>query len=396
MNAPLRWYLTGTALFLVPGGIQTVLFPWLVAVYLNETATRVGLAQMAAQLPMLVLILWGGWLGDRVDQRRLLITLTATLALLPLVIAVLYTAGHFSYFMLLCWALTGGTFAAFVQPARDALLNRVAGRDIQRVVTLTVGIQFGVQIIGFGLGSTADVIGPPILLCIMSLFLLASAAATARIPKQAPRPKQTRQNPLRAIAEGIKLAWQDEAIKPAIMQTFSVGIFFAGAYLVLLPLMVRDLYGGGSPPIAGAFAANMLGTVVTIFFLMQFGQITRPGRALIVGSAISALVLSVLNWELPLWLFYFVIFLWGACGGISMTMSRTIVQQAAIESHRARVMSVYSLGMMGGMPIGSFTLGLTADWIGLRNAVWVPVVGMLAILIYLRLRTKLWHVQSKL
>ena len=59
-------------------------------------------------------------------------------------------------------------------------------------------------------------------------------------------------------------------------------------------------------------------------------------------------------------------------------------------------MSVYSLGMMGGMPIGSFTLGLTADWIGLRNAVWVPVVGMLAILIYLRLRTKLWHVQSKL
>ncbi|MCH1550602.1 MAG: MFS transporter, partial [Pseudomonadales bacterium] len=376
MNAPLRWYLTGTALFLVPGGIQTVLFPWLVAVYLNETATRVGLAQMAAQLPMLVLILWGGWLGDRVDQRRLLITLTATLALLPLVIAVLYTAGHFSYFMLLCWALTGGTFAAFVQPARDALLNRVAGRDIQRVVTLTVGIQFGVQIIGFGLGSTADVIGPPILLCIMSLFLLASAAATARIPKQAPRPKQTRQNPLRAIAEGIKLAWQDEAIKPAIMQTFSVGIFFAGAYLVLLPLMVRDLYGGGSTAIAGAFAANMLGTVVTIFFLMQFGQITRPGRALIVGSAISALVLSVLNWELPLWLFYFVIFLWGACGGISMTMSRTIVQQAAIESHRARVMSVYSLGMMGGMPIGSFTLGLTADWIGLRNAVWVPVVGM--------------------
>ena len=396
MNAPLRWYLTGTALFLVPGGIQTVLFPWLVAVYLNETATRVGLAQMAAQLPMLVLILWGGWLGDRVDQRRLLITLTATLALLPLVIAVLYTAGHFSYFMLLCWALTGGTFAAFVQPARDALLNRVAGRDIQRVVTLTVGIQFGVQIIGFGLGSTADVIGPPILLCIMSLFLLASAAATARIPKQAPRPKQTRQNPLRAIAEGIKLAWQDEAIKPAIMQTFSVGIFFAGAYLVLLPLMVRDLYGGGSTAIAGAFAANMLGTVVTIFFLMQFGQITRPGRALIVGSAISALVLSVLNWELPLWLFYFVIFLWGACGGISMTMSRTIVQQAAIESHRARVMSVYSLGMMGGMPIGSFTLGLTADWIGLRNAVWVPVVGMLAILIYLRLRTKLWHLQSKL
>ena len=56
MKLPLRWYLTGTALFLIPGGIQIVLFPWLVAVYLHESPTRVGLAQMAAQLPMLLLI----------------------------------------------------------------------------------------------------------------------------------------------------------------------------------------------------------------------------------------------------------------------------------------------------------------------------------------------------
>lgn len=77
-----------------------------------------------------------------------------------------------------------------------------------------------------------------------------------------------------------------------------------------------------------------------------------------------------------------------------MTMSRTIVQEAAIASHRARVMSVYSLGMMGGMPIGSFTLGVVTEWVGVRNAVLVPVAGMLIILIYLRLKTNLWHVHS--
>ena len=32
MTAGLRWYLTSTACFLVPGGIQMVLFPWLVEV----------------------------------------------------------------------------------------------------------------------------------------------------------------------------------------------------------------------------------------------------------------------------------------------------------------------------------------------------------------------------
>jgi len=396
MSPSLRWYLTGTALFLIPGGTQIVLYPWLVAVYLNESPTRVGMAQMASQLPMLLFILWGGWLGDRVDQRSILIRLNAAMAVPPLVVAGLFSFEYFNYTVLFCWALVGGTFAAFVQPARDALLNRVAGRDIQRVVTLTVGVQFGVQIFGFMLGSTADVIGPPTLLITMAGFMLAASFATSLIPKLPPVTKPKPQAPLAAIAEGIRLAWQNDSIRPTIWQTFSVGIFFAGAYMVLLPLMVRDLYDGGSAAIAGTFAANMLGTVVTVFVMMRVGRITRPGRALLVGALVSSGVLSLLMLELPQWLFYVVIFMWGCCGGISMTMSRTIVQEAAIESHRARVMSVYSLGMMGGMPIGSFTLGVVIDWVGTRNAVLVPVLGMLTILIYLRLRTRLWYVQSAL
>ncbi len=396
MNHALKWYLSGTALFLIPNGVQVVLFPWLVAVYLHESATRVGLAQMASQLPMLLFILWGGWLGDRIDQRLLLIRLSLAMAMVPLGMAVLYQLGYFTYALLISWALIGGTFAAFVQPARDALLNRVAGADIQRVVTMTIGVQFGVQIVGFSIGSTADVVGPPILLVTMSLFLLAAALATTRIPKLPSRKASAPQHPLAAIAEGIQLAWRDDAIRPAIGQTFSVGIFFAGAYLVLLPLMVRDLYGGGSAAIAGTFAANMLGTVVTTACLMRIGRIARPGRALLIGAGVSSMVLSLLLWDLPMYLFYIVIFLWGCCGGIGMTMSRTIVQEAAIESHRARVMSVYSLGMMGGMPIGSFSLGIMADWVGVRNAVWLPVLGMLSILLYLRLRTRLWDVQSAL
>ncbi len=391
----LNWYLTGTGLFLIPGGIQMVLYPWLVAVHLHESPTRVGFAQMASQLPMLLLILWGGWLGDRVDQRRLLITLNAMMAFPPLIIVFVFQANYFSYPILISWALIGGTFAAFVQPTRDALLNRVAGADIQRVVTLTIGVQFGVQILGFTLGSLADQIGPQPLLLVMSTFMLAAAAATARIPPMPPMPPPKAESPLSAIADGIRLAWQDSAIRPAIVQTFSVGIFFAGAYMVLLPLMVRDIYAGGSVAIATTFAANMLGTVSVTWVLIRIGRINRPGRALLVGAAVSACVLGLLLLDLPQWLFYGVIFMWGCCGGVGMTMSRTIVQEAALATHRARVMSVYSLGLMGGMPIGSFSLGLATEYLGVRNAVWIPVIGMLVILTYLSLRTDLWHVKSK-
>jgi MFS family permease len=392
-NRSLQWYLASTAFFLVPGGIQMVLFPWLVAVYLAESASRLGLLQMASQLPMVLLILWGGLVGDRVDQRRLLIGLQCAMMLPPLVMAVLVQADLLIYQVLVVWALIGGCFGAFAQPARDALLNRVAGRDIQRVVTLAIGVQFGVQIVGFGIGSLAEVTGPAPLMVAQALLMLVAVFATARIPALAPAPPRVRGSALREISEGLAIVWRSDTIRSAVIITFAVGIFYAGAFMVILPFMVRDLYGGSAGGIALVFAANMLGTCTTIFFLMRRGGLQRPGRAMIIGSSVSLCILSVLALELPVWAFYGVVYLWGLCGGISMTMSRAIVQESSPDSHRARVLSVYSLGMMGGMPLGSLLLGWCVDLIGARHAVLVPVVGMLCVLVFMVTRTRLWHVR---
>jgi MFS family permease len=159
--------------------------------------------------------------------------------------------------------------------------------------------------------------------------------------------------------------------------------------------MVRDLYAGSAGGIALAFAANMLGTVTTIFVLMRRGGVRRPGRAMLIGALVSVSILSLLYFELPAPVFYCVIYLWGLCGGISMTMSRAIVQEASTDSHRARLMSVYSLGMMGGMPLGSILLGWAVGTFGARNAVLVPTIGMLVVVAVLASRTRLWHVERQ-
>lgn len=395
VNQGLRAYLISTGFYLVPGGIQMVLFPWLVAIYLHESPERVGFAQMAGQLPMLFLILWGGLLGDRIDQRRLLVMLHSLMIVPPLLMAGLVQADLIIYEILLVWAMVGGALGAFVQPARDALLNRVAGRDIQKVVMLTIGVQFGIQILGFGLGSTADTVGPATLLCMQALCMLGAVITTLRIPAPPAAAPRQRRPALGEIAEGIVMAWRSQSIRPTIVLTFAVGLFFAGAYMVLLPLMVRDIYGGGAGGIALAFAANMLGTVTTIVFLMRVGGVARPGRALLLGGFASSLILSTLYFELPDWGFYAVVYLWGLCGGISMTMSRAIVQEASPETHRARLMSVYSLGMMGGMPIGSVLIGWCVGVMGAHAAALVPAVGMLCTIIYLSFTSSLWRVDRQ-
>jgi MFS family permease len=390
VNAPLRWYLSSTAAFLIPGGIGMVLFPWLVAVLLHEPAQRVGIAQMAGALPALFLILFGGVVGDRFDQRRTLIALHILGALPPLVLAVLIGNGLLSYGLLIGYALLGSTFGAFSQPSRDALLSRVAGDRIQRTVTIVMGLQFGVQILGISLASLADRLGAVSLLLVQSTVMACGAFAVSRIRIEPFVQPAVRKHVLKEIREGLALVFGSERLLPIMLLTFAIGVFFAGAFTVLIPLTIRDVYHGGAQQIGFAYVLNMVGTVAVTLLLLARGGVARPGRAVLVAQGFGSLLFVPIAFGVPIEAFYALIFLWGIGGGVAMSMARSIVQEAAPMSHRARVMSVYSLGMMGGMPIGSFAMGYVIGAFGPANAALVPVIGMAVVVTLVGLRSNLW------
>jgi MFS family permease len=316
------------------------------------------------------------------------------MALPPLILAAITSAGALSYPVLIIYALVGGVFGAFAQPARDALLSRVAGDRVQHTVTLLIAMQFTVQIAGFSLGAMADVTGPVVLMLVQAVVMALGGIAVLRIKVPVQVPSQRGRSPLHEIAEGIQLVVQSRSILPAILCTFTVGIFFAGTFMVLLPLMVRDVYGGGAGQISLAFTANMAATVVVTIWLIRRGGIQRQGRALLIGAAAGVVFLLPLHFAIPMWGFYLTIFGWGLGGGLVLSMSRTIVQEAAPASHRARIMSVFSLGMMGGMPIGSFAMGHAINAFGPLNAALIPVVGMAVVLTVIVLATDMWQVAA--
>ena len=394
METRLAWYLVSSASFVIPLGVGQLLLPWLLAIYLEESATRIGLAQMIAQLPVVMLVLWGGWLGDRMDQRRLLIYLTGIMTIPPLVLAAIFYWGSVTYLVVVLYSVTMGCFMAFVQPARDALVNRVAGQRIQQVVTITVGLQWGVQIIGFAIGSTADFVGPTILLLLISLFMGAAMLAVKLIPPLEEIENEATDGIVSQIKDGLRIAWSNLKIRTAMFQILALAVFFSGAYLVLLPVMIRELYGGGSLGLAGGFGFNLAGTVLATLVLMKTGRIRYPGRALIFGTLFSCSFLLTLTLPLVDWLFYLILFFWGAGGGLIVIMSRSIVQENAPDTHRARIMSIFSLAMMGGSPIGSLLMGLLIDQVGVHMATLFPVIGMIITALFLVVRLPLWAIQS--
>ena len=390
MTRELRAYLLANVAFLVPSGLTTIVFPWLIVVALHEPPERVGLAQMIAQLPALFLLLFAGWVADRVEQRRILIITQVLVALAQLGIAALLITNTLTFNSLLALALLGGIAGTFSGPPRDAMLSRVAGTHIQRAVILIIGLQFGAQIVGYVIASFTDSVGPALL-----LLLAAAMFALASVPcVQLPRSHPVRSGVTSLFSEigmGLRVAMRSERIRPALILTFALGVFFVGSFVVLLPLIIRDVYHGGATDLSIAFGANMLGTLVVIGVLMRRGAVQRQGRAFMLSLLFGSVVLSLLAMRPPYWAFFVLSFVWGLGGGLTMTMGRSIVQEAAPPELSARLLSIYAFAMSAGMPIGSLAIGYAAKVWGTSNAVLLPSIGMMLTVLLVHLTSSSWR-----
>jgi MFS family permease len=388
----LRAYLLENVSILLPGGLQTVVFLWLVTVLLHESPERVGIAQMVSMLPGLLIIIPAGVVGDRFDRRRILILTHILMALPTLGMAILVWYDALTFGNLLVLALLGGIAGTFSGPPRDALLSHVAGQDIQRAVMLVLGLQFAAQIVGFGFASLTDLVGAGALLAAAAAMYALGAWPSRHLPGGRPAAVQER-HVLRELREGFAFALRSERIWPSLALTFALGVFFAGSFMVLLPLVIRDVYQGGAADISLAFGCNMLGTVVTIIVLFRRGGVRRQGRALMAALLFGCVALALLPLELPYWAFFLLSFVWGLGGGFSLTMGRAIVQESAPPALAARLLSIYALGMTAGMPIGSLVIGYAVRAFGPLDAVWVPILGMAITVTAVHLTSRFWALQ---
>jgi MFS family permease len=346
-------------------GLQHVLVQWLLVEKLRVSAAHVGTAQMALLLPSLLFLLVGGALADRVERRRALIVLHALAGLSCTTLALVVRSGHLSYQAVVVYAAVVGTLQAFALPTRDALLSEVIRARVGRAVAgLTV-----VQHAGNGLGALAaglaGVLGAPALLGTQALVLLAGAVVWLRMPgDQRAAPDQRPPLHVRELLPGLVEVVRSPVLRPLVLLNLSVGMVFISAYLVLLPLLVRELYGGGSARIAGLVGALPIGTITVTLVIGMRGGLARPGLAILLGQGFAALCLCALSVGLPYWGAVTAVIAWGAGGAFAINASRTLFQEHASEANRGRVLSVYSFAVLGAGPLGALVTGLLADALG--------------------------------
>ena len=402
-------------------GLQMVLFPYLITNRLGLNGTELGLANKALSGPSVVFLLIGGVVAERARSKPLLMVLHLAAALPAAGLAWILATGNLAYGFMILYGIAMGTVGAFMMPARDSVLNEVVDRRsrVGSGVTLQQGVafatiaQFAAQIMGLIIGGYADKltrmpdwlggfsVGPIPSWELLSFQAMIVALGTGfAVFLARGRSVRTGRSGLGAafgdIHEGFQVVLANAKLWAMTALMFGVGIFVIGSFLVVLPIINRDIYGLASDGIRDMFVTFWMGAFVSSVALSVFRNIKRQGRLLLTAQLLGSLAILIMLAKPPHWVFLTIVFVWGLAGGVSIAMSRSIVQDAAPKDQLARVLSIYQLGFMAGAPFGAAIMGWLVDFFPEQpqRVAIVPALGMTMLIVWMIARTPIWNMKS--
>lgn len=414
-------YLLVQSSWFVAFGLQMVLFPYLITNRLGLDGSELGLANMALSAPSVIFLLVGGVIAERMAGKPLLMTLHLLAAVPAIGLAIIIATDHLNFGVMILYGLAIGTVGAFMMPARDAILNEVierrgrvgSGITLQQGVAFATLAQFAAQIGGLVLAGYADKrtnmpgwlggfgIGPidawRLVLVQGCILALGSAFALylAR-GRQISTGRKGIGSTFADMKDGFRAVQSSPELSAMTLLMFGVGLFVIGSFLVVLPIINRDLYGLASDGIRDMFVTFWFGAFLSSVALSVFRNIRYPGRLLLTAQLLGSLVILIMVKDVPHEAFLGIVFVWGLAAGISIAMSRSIVQNAAPKEQLARVLSIYQLGFMAGAPIGAAIMGYLTDIFGPQKIAIVPALGMSILIAWMVFRTPIWRMKSTL
>lgn len=395
-------YYVIVGLYFYAFGLQFVLFPAIATFELNADGSQLGFAQLALQGPMFLFLLWGGLAAERARASTALLLLHLGLAVPSVVLAWLLATHRLTFDLLVSYALVVGTFAAFMMPVRDAALNGCFDRsaphtriiNLAQAATIVAAVQLGAQIAGILTARMASVDPTPFLLLQAGVLTAAGLMALLlRAPKPQKRPRSITLA-FREIGDGLSYAFRNPVMGPMLWSAGYVGVFIIGALQPLFSILVRDVYRGGTDDLGTLFALFGGASFISAALLSRSPPLQRPGRALIGSHLLSAAALYSIAMPLPFWAFGVVAFCWGLAAGVAISMSRSIVQNAASTAYLGRVLAVYTMGFMGAAPIGAYGVGILAELAGPRLAALAPATGLVLACVALAVWSPIWRMTA--
>ena len=377
-----RWLLASSWTSNLGDGIAIAAGPLLVA-SLTHDPFLVALAALLQWLPPLLFALYAGALADRLDRRRLVVTVDLLRGAILLVVAVAVITESVSIGIVLVALFLLGTAEVFADNASQTLLPMLVRREDLAVGNsrLMTGFITVNQMAGPPLGAALFALGAALPFVAHAVVVSAGALLISRIvlPKGI-REEASQRHVLHDIAEGVRWARHHPAIRTLVLTIFIFNITFGAAWSVLV-LYATQRIGLGE---VGFGLITTFSAIGGLLGTATYGWITRRlslGNIMRIGLVIETLThLGLALTTVPL-VAMAIFFVFGAHAFIWSTTSITIRQRAVPTALQGRVGSVNMVGVYGGLVIGSGVGGLLARQFDVTAPFWFAFAGSAVFLV---------------
>ncbi|MBD1588202.1 MFS transporter [Pseudomonas typographi] len=360
-----RRFFGGQFISVIGSWIHSIALGWLIW-RLGVSPWLLGMLAFCNQGPILLFGLFTGAIVDRCDRRKLVLCTQVGLTGLVSLLAVLTLSGYITGELAIVIALGLGLISAFDLPGRQALVVDLIERDdLSNALALNSVIFNGARLIGPALGGAlVGWVGEGWCFVLIALAYLPLIVFLLRMQVPQRPPAVRRESLLAEIGEGLKyLRSEPEAAR--ILLLVGLCSLTSVPYFSFLPMLSATVLDGGPAGAGILMSITGIGALAAALRLALVDHLPAlkpwPLRAaLMLGVAQVALSFSHQFWLSAL--------IAAPIGYAILTQnlaSNSLLQQQVPDALRGRLMSFYSMMLIGTVPIGAVICGAMAGHLGL-------------------------------
>lgn len=358
------------------GGLASSAGTWLqnvtasiVVLALTHSPFMVGVLNFATFAPIFLLSMLGGMVSDRFDRRLVVIAMQSLSLLIAAVMTALSATGNLTAPWLIGLSALIGSAYALVKPAMSAILPSLVQRDEIPHATAVNTLQFNMGQLGGSAMATGVLAfsSPTWAFGLNAASFLAPIGAMLVLRKTLHATPRARRSMRGTGKEGIRFALRTKAI---LAMLIAVALSNASVEVLrsLAPSLVsRDLHLAGDR--AGLLVtAYSVGGTAGLFLFKPLARRMSSRWLLTVAFALQVIgTAGIASSPVFGWTTGFAVLI-GLGFALNIPALSAGLQQSSPDEFLGRVMSMFSMSMLGLRPLFSLTAGALASIVDTRVA----------------------------
>ncbi|MGC9066048.1 MAG: MFS transporter [Candidatus Ratteibacteria bacterium] len=381
-NRNYRLFFFGNGLSLIGTWVQTVTVGWLVY-RLSHSSYVLGVAGALGTLPILLFSIFGGYVADRTNRFKVILT-TQTFAMIQaFILAILTLTGGIRVGHILFLSFVLGTINAFDIPARQAFVVNIVEQkeDLPNAIALNSFLVNSARLIGPSIaGVLIAVVGEGVCFLINAVSYI--AVIIALLMMHAPEtvignPIASSENVIKKLQEGFRYVKTFAPVRTIILYVAFFSIF-GMLHGVLMPVFAKEVFRGDARTLGFLVGSGGIGAIICAIFLASRHAHAGLGKVIHFSGLVFGLCLILFSHCKTFWFAVMILIIIGAGMVGQIVAANIIIQTLVPDEKRGRVMSFHTIAFMGTQPVGSYLAGLLGKTIGIQNTVMLG--GVLCII----------------